>query len=114
MNAATAITSVGSEADALRIARALVDDRAAACVSISGPVRSIYQWNGSIRDEKEWGLLIKAPASAMPALEEKVRAMHPYKTPEWLVFFADYAAADYLAWLTSETQPSPTPLSGTP
>lgn len=58
------LTTVGSEEDAARIARHLVETKAAACVSIVAPVRSVYSWKGEVHDEAEWLLLIKTARSA--------------------------------------------------
>ncbi len=93
-----ALTTVGSEADAARIARHLVETRAAACVSIVSPVRSIYAWKGEVQDEREWLLLIK---TARPAgeLRDLLRAVHPYEVPELLAFPASFADEAYAKWV---------------
>jgi periplasmic divalent cation tolerance protein len=92
------LTTVGSEEDAARIARHLVETRAAACVSIVAPVRSVYSWNGKVHDEAEWLLLIK---TARPAAElrDLLRAVHPYEVPELLAFPASFADEAYARWV---------------
>ncbi len=92
------LTTVGSEEDAARIARHLVETRAAACVSIVSPVRSVYSWRGEIQDEREWLLLIK---TARPAAELRglLRAVHPYEVPELLAFPASFADEAYARWV---------------
>jgi periplasmic divalent cation tolerance protein len=93
-----ALTTVGSEEDAARIARHLVETRAAACVSIVSPVRSVYSWKGELQDEREWLLLIK---TARPAgeLRDLLRAVHPYEVPELLAFPASFADEAYAKWV---------------
>ena len=93
-----ALTTVGSEEHAARIARHLVETRAAACVSIASPVRSIYSWKGEVQDEREWLLLIK---TARPAdeLRDLLRAVHPYEVPELLAFPASFADEAYAKWV---------------
>lgn len=92
------LTTVGSEEDAARIARHLVETKAAACVSIVAPVRSIYSWKGEMQDEREWLLLIK---TARPAeeLRDALRAVHPYEVPELLAFPASFADEAYAKWV---------------
>ncbi|HRY43973.1 MAG TPA: divalent-cation tolerance protein CutA [Thermoanaerobaculia bacterium] len=92
------LTTVGSEEDAARIARHLVETRAAACVSIVSPVRSVYSWRGEIQDEREWLLLIK---TARPAAElrDLLHAVHPYEVPELLAFPAGFADEAYARWV---------------
>jgi len=93
-----ALTTVGSEEYAARIARHLVETRAAACVSIVSPVRSFYVWKGDFQDEREWLLLIK---TARPAdeLRDLLRAVHPYEVPELLAFPASFADEAYAKWV---------------
>ena len=54
-----------SEEQAGRVARALVEQRLAACVNILSPVRSIYRWKGQIEDAAEWMLIIKSRRDLM-------------------------------------------------
>lgn len=93
-----ALTTVGSEEDAARIARHLVETKAAACVSIVAPVRSFYAWKGAFQDEREWLLLIK---TARPAgeLRDLLRAVHPYEVPEFLAVPAGFADDAYARWV---------------
>lgn len=92
------LTTVGSEEDAARIARHLVETKAAACVSIVAPIRSIYSWKGELQDEREWLLLIKTARSA-PELRDALRAVHPYEVPELLAFPASFADEAYARWV---------------
>jgi periplasmic divalent cation tolerance protein len=99
MSVTLALTTVGSEEDAARIARHLVQTKAAACVSIVSPVRSFYVWKGEFQDEKEWLLFIK---TARPAgeLRDALRDIHPYEVPEFLAFPASFADEAYARWVT--------------
>ena len=93
-----ALTTVGSEEDAARIARHLVETRAAACVTIVSPVRSIYSWKGELQDEREWLLVVKSARSA-EELRDALRAVHPYEVPEFLAFPAIFADEAYARWV---------------
>ena len=93
-----ALTTVGSEEDAARIARHLVESKVAACVSIVAPVRSFYVWKGELQDENEWLLLIKT-ARSPPEVRDALRAVHPYEVPEFLAFPASFADEAYAKWV---------------
>ncbi len=93
-----ALTTVGSEEDAARIARHLVETKAAACVSIVSPVRSFYVWKGEFQDEREWLLLIKTSRPA-GEVRDLLRAVHPYEVPEFLAFPASFADEAYARWV---------------
>ncbi len=89
----------GSEEEALRIARSLVEERIAACVNLVSPIRSIYRWEGKICDEREWLLIIKTHRDKFKDLEEKVKSLHSYSTPEVLALPILEGSAHYLKWL---------------
>lgn len=86
-----------------RLARALVDERLAACVNRVGPIRSHFRWKGELDAADEHLLVIKARASALPRLEERVRALHPYEVPEVLALPVAGGSAAYLDWLAAES-----------
>jgi len=67
--------------EAEAIAKSLVENQLAACVSLS-PIRSIYTWQGEIHSAAEWQLVIKTELAKFEDLKTKVRAMHSYEVPE--------------------------------
>ena len=97
------LVTAGSADEAAMLARALVDDRLAACVNVIGPVRSIYRWQGAVEDAAEHLLVIKARAADVAALEARVRALHSYDVPEVLALPVVAGSAPYLAWLADAT-----------
>jgi periplasmic divalent cation tolerance protein len=90
---------------AAAIGRALVEERLAACVNVVPGVRSIYRFEGAVHDEGEALLIVKTRASLGRALEERVRALHPYQVPEVLRLEPKGGSAPYLAWVLAETGP---------
>ena len=56
------LVTVGSAREAETIATALLEERLAACVNVTSPVRSLYRWEGRIADDREWQLVIKTQA----------------------------------------------------
>ena len=99
------ITTTATRAEALRLARALVEQRLAACVQIDGPLTSVYRWQGAIEEAEEWRCLIKTGAALYPQVEAAIRALHSYATPEILAVPVVAGNADYLAWLEAALQP---------
>jgi periplasmic divalent cation tolerance protein len=94
----------GGHAD--RIAQSLVEARLAACVNVVGPVRSIYRWDGAVKEDAELQLLVKTRASRYAELEHHLRRVHPYEEPEILALGIEKGSASYLAWLAEQTEPS--------
>jgi periplasmic divalent cation tolerance protein len=100
-------TSVDTEATALALADAVVAERLAACVHVAGPVTSIYRWQGTIERAPEWTCQMKTTPDRAASLVGRIRAMHPYQTPEILVVPVAGGDPDYLAWLAQSTAPNP-------
>lgn len=91
------------------VARALVEQRLAACVNLLPGVRSLYAWQGEICDEAEVTLVIKAPAARLDALREALLRLHPYEVPEIVALAVDVAAshAPYVEWVRATAAEPP-------
>jgi len=99
------LMTAGSPEEAERLARALVNERLAACVNIVAPIRSIYRWQGQVEDSAEQLLIAKTTADLVPRLAARVRALHSYQVPEVLAWPVSYGWPPYLEWISRETQP---------
>ena len=91
---------------ASQLAEALVAERLAACAQVGGPVASVYRWQGRVERADEWVCRAKTTRAALPALERRVRSLHPYELPEILATPVTGPAA-YLAWVRAEVVPPP-------
>lgn len=87
------------EENAEKIARALVEGKLAACVSMSAPVTSIYVWQGKTEKEREIQLLIKTSQERYPDLEQAILSLHPYELPEIIAVPVERGLAGYLNWI---------------
>jgi periplasmic divalent cation tolerance protein len=85
----------GDRADSL--ARALVEEGLAACVNVHGPMTSTYRWQGQVEVEPERQVVIKTTRARLPAVEERIRQLHPYELPECVVLDASASEA-YGKW----------------
>jgi len=103
-DAIVVLVTAGSDDEAGRIGRALVEERLAACVNVVGPIRSIYRWRDAVEDAQEWLLVVKGRAGDLPVLEARVRALHSYEVPEVLALPVYGGGAAYLAWLDEATR----------
>jgi periplasmic divalent cation tolerance protein len=98
------MTTLPADADASTFARTLVDARLAACVNLLGPMESIYRWEGRVDREQERQLLIKTSRDRLTALWDRVRELHPYDVPEFLVVPIVEGNAAYLRWVGESTR----------
>jgi periplasmic divalent cation tolerance protein len=93
------LTTAGSEEEAQKIARHLVEHRLAACVNIVPKIESIYRWQGKVESSREWLLLIKTTAERFPAVLDAVRRLHSYELPECIAISVEDGSAEYLQWI---------------
>jgi periplasmic divalent cation tolerance protein len=90
-------------ADAERVARALVEEHLAACVNLLPPMTSTYRWRGDVVQEAEQQLVVKTVRTRVPALRERLTALHPYELPEFLVLDTAEVDEAYAAWVREHT-----------
>jgi periplasmic divalent cation tolerance protein len=98
-----ALTTLPLDQDALGFARVLVDERLAACVNILPEMQSVYRWKGNVEQERERQLLIKTTESCLAALWERVRELHSYDVPEFIVLRITDGNDVYLRWIAEST-----------
>jgi periplasmic divalent cation tolerance protein len=84
---------------AARIARALVEEKLAACGNVLPQVRSIYRWQGKVEDAGEALLLLKTGRARFKELVERVRQLHPYEVPEVIALPIEAGYDVYLDWI---------------
>lgn len=94
-------TTAANVEEARSLARHLVKEKLAACVSIQPQIESIYHWQGGIEEATESLLLIKTTAEKLAALEARLLALHGYETPEFLSIAVPEANHQYLCWLVN-------------
>ena len=95
-------TTIGSETDGRALAATLVGERLAACVNVLPEMDSIYRWKGAVETERERQLVMKTTAARLPALEARVRELHPYELPEFIVVPVESGSDAYLRWVRDE------------
>ncbi|MEE9236149.1 MAG: divalent-cation tolerance protein CutA [Candidatus Acidoferrales bacterium] len=112
------LVACGSGEEAERIARALVEERLAACVNVMQPVRSLYRWQGKVCDEPEVLLSIKTSRPLFDRVRRVVEKLHSYEVPEVVCLPIIDGAPNYLNWLDGalrgEAEPAPAARPGKP
>jgi periplasmic divalent cation tolerance protein len=89
--------------EALRIGKALVEARLAACINVLGEIHSVYRWEGRMEESRECALLVKSDASRTDAIVSKVRELHSYACPCVAVWPVAAGNPDYLDWIRKES-----------
>ena len=98
------MTTVPDDEAGQIIAEKIIEERLAACVTISAPGQSLYWWQGKIRQDQEHILFFKTKKDVYAKLEERIRQVHPHDVPEIIALPVFAGSEDYLNWLDSETR----------
>src|SRR3546814_4453066 len=78
----------------------------AACVSMLPGVQSVYRWQDAVERADEVQLLIKTAAARMPALVERIVALHPCELPEVVAVEVAAGLPAYLEWIYDPVAPN--------
>jgi len=93
------LTTAGNDAEARKIAHALVERRLAACVNIVPRVQSVYRWEGKVETADEYLVVVKTTKSLGAEVQAAIRGLHSYDLPEFIVISVEDGSAEYLKWI---------------
>jgi periplasmic divalent cation tolerance protein len=96
------LTTAADKRQALRIGKAAVEARLAACANVLPKIRSVYRWNGKVVVEDEALLIVKTTDERYRALEKLILALHSYQVPEIIALPIKRGSKQYLGWVLSE------------
>lgn len=93
------LSTTGSEEEAHKIARFLVERQLAACVNIVPHIESVYRWQSKVESSREWLLLIKTTAQKFDDVRDAIREQHSYDLPECIAIAVEDGSSEYLDWI---------------
>lgn len=88
--------------EALRIARALVEEKLVACANILPQHTAVYSWEGEVRDEPEVAMLLKTRADRTATVSERIKSMHSYSVPCVVALPIQGGNPEFLLWIGQE------------
>ena len=91
------ITTEASKKNALRIAKLLIQNKLAACVSIK-KIFSIYEWDGDIEETKEFEITIKSKPESKDDLIVFLHKNSKYDVPQ-IIYKKYQSEMKYYDWL---------------
>ena len=95
--------TVVDEAEAKRIAKAVVEERLAACANVFGSIQSVYRWDGRVCEGEEVALVLKTTDERMAELIDRIKQLHSYDTPCIACIPVIDGNPDFLEWIKQET-----------
>ncbi len=101
------VLSTAPPGRARELAATLVGEGLAACANLVPGLRSLFIWEGELRDEPETLLILKVASDRLERLSARCAELHPYDVPELLVFSPSQGLEPYLTWATTPATESP-------
>jgi periplasmic divalent cation tolerance protein len=98
------LTTLPGDFESRTFGRTLVDERLAACVNLLPPMESVYRWEGQVEHDTERQVIIKTSRERVVALWDRIRELHPYETPEFVVLTIQDGSDAYLRWIGESTR----------
>jgi periplasmic divalent cation tolerance protein len=98
-------TTLPDRAAAARVASSLVQDRLVACAQVLGPLSSTYRWQGRVEQAEEWYCHLKTTRARLPAVQARIRELHPYQQPEIIAVPIVGGEPGYLRWIEDAVSP---------
>ncbi len=93
------LTTESTLEEANKLGRTLVEERLVACATLLPVVQSIYHWNEQIQSAPETMVLLKTSTEKLEALEKRLKELHSYRVPEFLVIPVESGSSAYLEWM---------------
>jgi len=91
------ITTESSETNALRLARLLIQNKLAACVSIK-QIFSIYEWDDDIEETKEFEITIKSKPEFKDYLIDFLNKISTHDIPQ-IIYKKYHSEMKYYDWI---------------
>lgn len=97
------LTTLPADADGREFGRRLVEERLAACVNLLPVMDSVFRWEGQVEHDTERQVIVKTSRERVVALWDRIRELHPYEVPEFVVLSLVDGSEAYLRWIGEST-----------
>lgn len=101
MSYCVVMVTAKNKAQAIKIAKGVLEAKVAACVNIIDAIQSMFWWEGKIDSSQEALLIIKTKKSCFQKLVRTVKSLHSYSTPEIIALPIQHGDASYLKWIST-------------
>lgn len=91
------------KAEAMKIAKALLDKKLIACANIFDNVTSMYEWNGELCEEGEVVAILKSRHELFEQIRDEILLLHSYENPAIVSINADGVSDKFATWVGAQT-----------
>ncbi|PJZ41449.1 cation tolerance protein CutA [Leptospira kmetyi] len=102
MEARLVYVTAKNEKEALKIGKAVVEERLAACANILPKMKSIYHWDKKVVTDNEVVLILKTKSDLMTELTLRIKSLHSYSVPCVVSLPLLEGNREYFSWLFGE------------
>ncbi len=95
--------TTGSQEEATKIGRTLVEERLVACANLLPKIQSFYWWNAAVQEGAQTPLLLKTRKNLAKAVVARVKALHSDDCPCVIAMPIVRGNPDFLQWIENET-----------
>ena len=95
--------TTATKEDAIAISKHLVKEKLIACCNILPNVTSVYEWKNEMCIDEEYLLMMKTKEELFPQIEQKIKKLHKYETPEIICMPIKDGSKEYLDWIMAQT-----------
>lgn len=96
--------SCESRQEAQKLADSMLNNQLIACAQIVNGVESFYRWQGQIERSSEVLLILKTVQANFEAVNNAIKALHSYETPEIIAVPIVDGSSDYLKWIDEQVK----------
>jgi len=84
------------------MAQTLLAEKRIACANLMAPHQSYYSWQGEMKNELEWAMLLKSQIPLQDSLEKRISELHPFETP-CILFHKLECEPQFHNWVVEQT-----------
>lgn len=103
MNYCVIYCTTSSKEEAITISKYLVKEKIIACCNILPNITSVYEWKNELCIDEEYLLVMKTKAVLYKKVEEEIKKLHKYETPEIICIPIVEGSKEYLNWIGQQT-----------
>ncbi|RJG51681.1 divalent-cation tolerance protein CutA [Motilimonas pumila] len=97
------LCSAPDSTEAENIAEQILEQKLAACITMQPNVYSFYHWHGEVQKDREVLMMIKTRGQLFDELNQAIKRMHSYETPEIIALPVKDGDRQYLSWIDQVT-----------